>query len=184
MIAFRHADPRFPFLWEASTQPAGRWHAEGEGPAHYFADTPDGAWAELLRHEEIVDADDLPTIRRALWAVDLGDEKAARVRLEHAVATGDDTYDACQAYATRQRARGVRRLLAPSAALQPGGATGVRVEHGELPATPRDGLAIVIFGDPAALTGWQVVDRGSPPARVLERVRHLAQTMREVAQRP
>ena len=32
MIAFRHADPRFPFLWERGTQPAGRWHAMGEGP--------------------------------------------------------------------------------------------------------------------------------------------------------
>jgi hypothetical protein len=33
MIAFRQADPRFPFLWSEASQPAGRWHAEGEGPA-------------------------------------------------------------------------------------------------------------------------------------------------------
>ena len=46
----RRADPRFPFLWESSAQPAGRWHGSGEGPCHYFADTPYGAWAELLRH--------------------------------------------------------------------------------------------------------------------------------------
>ncbi len=73
MIGFRHADPRYPFLWEGADQPAARWHATGDGPAHYFSDTPDGAWAELLRHEEISDPDDLATIRRTLWAVDLGE---------------------------------------------------------------------------------------------------------------
>ena len=52
MIVFRQADPRYPFLWESPDQPAGRWHGPGEGPAHYFSDTPVGAWAELLRHED------------------------------------------------------------------------------------------------------------------------------------
>jgi hypothetical protein len=77
MIGFRQADPRYPFLWSDPSQPAARWHADGEGPAHYFADTPDGAWAELLRHEEIHDPADVVTIRRALWAVELGDEPAS-----------------------------------------------------------------------------------------------------------
>ena len=58
MIAFRHADPRFPFLREDSSQPAGRWNAPGE-LTHYFCDTPDGAWAEFLRHEEIDDPEDI-----------------------------------------------------------------------------------------------------------------------------
>src|SRR5262249_12367623 len=74
MIGFRHTDPRFPFLWEEASQPAARWHAAGEGPVHYFCDTPDGAWAEFLRHEEITDPADLITIRRTIWAVDLGEE--------------------------------------------------------------------------------------------------------------
>ena len=65
VIAFRHTDPRYPFLWECGSQPAGRWHAQGEGPAHYFNDTPDGAWAEFLRHEEITEPEDLSGIRRA-----------------------------------------------------------------------------------------------------------------------
>ena len=81
MIAFRHADPRFPFLREHDTQPAGRWHAAGEGPAHYFSDTPDGAWAEFLRHEEITEIEDLAGVRRALWAVELGEEPPARPSL-------------------------------------------------------------------------------------------------------
>ena len=33
MIAFRQVDARYPFLWDDASQPAGRWHAEGEGPA-------------------------------------------------------------------------------------------------------------------------------------------------------
>ena len=77
MIAFRQCDARCPFLWEGAAQPEGRWHAAGEGPAHYFADTPDGAWADFLRHEEIRDAADLATIRRAIWAVDIGDAAPA-----------------------------------------------------------------------------------------------------------
>ncbi len=173
MIAFRQADPRFPFLWESAAQPAGRWHADGEGPAHYFADTPDGAWAELLRHEEIVDPADLATIRRAMWAIDIGDAPATRVRLDGAIAIGDDAYPACQTYARRQRARGISRLLAPSAALQPGGATGVCVDNGEHPAAAHDGIVVIVFGPPSAFVGWQVVDAGSPPRRVLDRVRHV-----------
>jgi hypothetical protein len=172
MIAFRQADPRFPFLWESTAQPAGRWHGEGEGPAHYFSDTPDGAWAELLRHEEITDPADLSTIRRAMWAVELGDAPAVRVRLDRATAIGDDTYLSCQAYARRLRARGATRLLAPPAALRPGGATGVRVQSGERPAASHDGVVVIVFGAPASLTGWQIVDAAPPPARLLERVRH------------
>ena len=74
MIVFRQVDARYPFLWEDASQPAGRWHGDGEGPAHYFADTPDGAWAEFIRHEEIDDVADLPTIRRQMWAVEIGNE--------------------------------------------------------------------------------------------------------------
>ena len=72
MIAFRHADRRFPFLWENSSQSPGRWNAAGD-LTHYLCDTPDGAWAEFLRHEEITDPEDLLTIRRAMWAVDIGE---------------------------------------------------------------------------------------------------------------
>lgn len=175
MIVFRQADPRYPFLWSDPSQPAGRWHGEGEGPAHYFADTPDGAWAELVRHEEIADPADLATVRRALWAVDVGDEPLKAVSLPTAVVTGGvDTYPACQDHARRLRARGARRLVASSAALLPGGATGHEVVAGvERPATSRNGRVIVVFGDPEGLVGWMAVERGAPPADVLPRVRRL-----------
>ena len=165
MMAFRQADPRFPFLWESRSQPPARWHGDGEGPVHYLADTPDGAWAELLRHEEITNPADIATIRRAMWAIDIGEVGAEPVRLSPATMTGDvDSYPKCQAYARRARGRGVQRLRAPSAALLPGGATGTRVADGERPALARDGHVIVIFGAPDNLVGWPVVEAGTPPS--------------------
>ena len=173
MIVFRQADPRYPFLWSDPAQPEGRWHAAGEGPVHYFADTPDGAWAELLRHEEITDPEDAATIRRALWAVEIGDEPAQDVSLPASVAAGSHTYTECQEHARQLRARGVRRIVAPSAALVAGGASGRHVVAGaERSAEPRAGRVIAVFGLPDGLIGWKAVERGSPPADVLPRVRH------------
>jgi len=174
MIGFRQADPRYAFLWSDSTQPSGRWHVAGEGPAHYFADTPDGAWAELLRHEEIHDPADVATLRRALWAVELGDDRARAVTLKPAILLGGrDTYWACQAHARRLRARGAQRVVAPSAALVPGGAAGrVVVDALERQAPPRDGRVIVVFGEPEGLVGWKAVEHGAPPVGLISRVRH------------
>src|ERR1700688_4039229 len=120
MIAFRQVDARYPFLWEDASQPAGRWHGEGEGPAHYFADTPDGAWAEFLRHEDIDDPADLKTIRRHMWAVEIGDPPGEPVDLPLDVLTGGPgPYTRCRQHARALRATGVSRLAATSAALTP-----------------------------------------------------------------
>lgn len=179
MIAFRHADPRYPFLWEGSGQPAGRWHGEGEGPAHYLADTPDGAWAEFLRHEEITDPSDLEHIRRTIWAVEIDDTPGERPAVPEALMTGDVvTYPACQAEARRQRQRGVNRLLAPSAALLAGAASGWRVAGGLQPGPARDGYTIVLFGERPSLVGWRAAAGGGPGLDVLAKVRHFGATGR------
>ncbi len=173
MIVFRHADPRFPFLWESSDQPPGRWHGEGDGPAHYFADTPYGAWAEFLRHEEIRDPEDLAGIRRALWVVEVPRPPAARPRLVDAVLSGGPgSYAECQAEAARLRRRRARGLRAPSAALLPGGAGGWTVDGGLRPGPRRDGEIHVLFGRRSDLLGWPVVLAGRPADEVLERVAH------------
>ena len=128
----------------------------------------------MLRHEEIHDPADVATLRRALWAVELGDEPAKAVTLKPAVSTGGrDTYWACQAHARRLRARGARRLVAPSAALVAGGATGREVVDAfERPAKPRDGRVIVIFAESTGIVGWKAVEHGAPPAGLIARVRH------------
>jgi hypothetical protein len=117
MIVYRHADPRFPFLWEDASQPPARWHGPGEGPVQYFADTPDGAWAEFLRHEDITDEAELVNVRRALWAIELPDDLVLLETpgLSQRVLTGGiETYEACQREARRLRAKGAKALRAIS----------------------------------------------------------------------
>jgi hypothetical protein len=158
MIAFRQVDGRYPLLWQSAAQPAGRWHGQGEGPAHYFADSPDGAWAEFLRHEEITDEADLRTIRRQMWAVEIGGAPGVGVHVPAGtLAGGPSTYAVCQQEARRLRAAGVDRLAAPSAALNPGG---------------RDGIVIVVFGSSLEMVGWLAADAARPLPELLERVRH------------
>ena len=172
MIAFRHTDPRYPFLWEHASQPAGRWNAPGE-LTHYFSDTPDGAWAEFLRHEEILDPEDLPTIRRALWAVDIGDEPSASPELPQQTLTGGPaSWPACQRRASALREMGVRGITAPSAALPPGGAHGWRVDGGLQPGPARDGKVFALFGSRPDLVGWAATVDGRPGEELLARVRH------------
>jgi hypothetical protein len=174
MIVFRHADPRFPFLWEGSGQPAARWHAEGEGPAHYFSSTPDGAWAEFMRHEGITDAADLAGVRRALWAVELPVEPFARPRLPAGTLRGDlDSYEDCQAEARRLRAAGAAGLETISAAVRPATASGWRVTGGLRRGRPRSERVFVLFGARPDLTGWAACSPGRPRADLLPRVNHL-----------
>ncbi len=174
MILFRHTDPRLPFLWEDGSQPAGRWHDAGEGPAHYFSDTPDGAWAEFLRHEEITEAEDLVTIRRAIWAVEIDESEPAAIP-ELPAATlrgGPASYAACREAARQLRARGATRLEVPSAALKEGGAAGHRVDGGLWPGPPREARAVVLYGRRPAIVGWRAVYKGRPAEELLARVRH------------
>ncbi|HWF84192.1 MAG TPA: RES domain-containing protein [Vicinamibacterales bacterium] len=173
MIVFRQTDARYPFLWEEAAQPSGRWHAVGEGPAHYFADTPDGAWAEFLRHEGITDPEDVLAIRRQMWAVDIGDAATEAVATPASIVSGGrDTYPRCQQDADVLRARGARRLVAPSAALLPGGAGGLCVNGGVRPSSPRDGKVLVLFGLPDGLVGWVAAENGHPSVDLLPRVNH------------
>lgn len=174
MIAYRHADRRYPFLWEGLGQPPARWHAAGDPPTQYLSDTPDGAWAEFLRHEEITDPEDLGTIRRALWAVELDDEPLPASKLARSTLTGGpSSYRACRAEARRLRERGVRGLVATAAALLPGGAAGWRVRGGLQRGTPRDGKTFVLFGERPDLVGWRACDEGRPGPELLEQVRPL-----------
>ena len=176
MIWFRHTDPRYPFLWESAEQPPARWHGAGEGPVHYLADTPDGAWAEFLRHEEIRDVEDLAGVRRSLWAIDVPDEgPVPLIGVVDSVARGGlDSYPVCRAAARafRRRTR-ARAFLAPSAAVAGGGAHGWRVDGGELAGEPRDAMVLVAYGRRPDLVGWAAAHTGQPEPRLLSVVRPL-----------
>jgi len=173
MMVFRHVDPRYPFLWESSTQPPARWHGSGEGPVHYFADTPDGAWAELLRHEEIREPGDLAGISRALWTAEIPDQVDARPSLSESVLLGgQESYAECRAEAARLRSLGLQGFRSPSAALLPNGARGWIVDGGLRPGPDRNGEVHVLFGHRPDLVGWTVVNDGRPPEDLLQHVRH------------
>lgn len=173
MITYRNCDRRFEFLWEAEKQPAARWNRKDDGPVQYLADTPYGAWAEFIRHEEITDEADLVGVSRALWAVDVDVSGTAMPKIPIPVALGDaGSYPACQAEAERIRETGATGIRARSAALKKGGATGFRVEDGYDEGPQRDGFAYVLFGRRPDAVGWPVVLDGRPPAAVLERTRH------------
>jgi hypothetical protein len=176
MLAFRHADRRFPFLWEGSGQPDARWNAAGGRPVQYFADTADGAWAEFLRHEEITTAEDVETIRRAMWAIELPDDGYAEPGLPVATLTGDRaTYGACQAEARRLWEGGAPGLIARSAALRAGAASGWRVDGGLPAGPPRDGRTVALFGTRPELVGWCAA-LGGPPPELLWKVRFFGET--------
>lgn len=172
MIGYRHADSRFPFLWESEEQPEGRWHGLGEGPAHYFADSPDGAWAEFLRHEEISDPADLETIQRAIWVVNLDENDCVSPELPmHVLLGGPETYTSCQQEAQRLRTASEHAcLVAPSAALKPQGAIGWTVNNGMQPV-PTDGKVIVLYGYRSELVGWRAAI-GKPSIDLLKHVKH------------
>jgi hypothetical protein len=141
---------------------------------HYFADTPDGAWAELVRHEEIRDPEDLAAIRRMMWAIELPERPEDRPELKKELLTGGlETYPTCRREAARLRAAGAQGFRAPSAALLPGGATGWVVQGGLQPAAPRDGEVLVLFGVRPDLIAWRVAAAAPPPDDLLGRVRHL-----------
>ena len=178
MIVFRVCDSRFPFLWTASNgaqQLPARWHAEGEGPVQYFADTPPGAWAELLRHEEITDVEDLAGISARLWAVELDDVEMQEPKLAKAALSSSPAgYEICRTEARRLRAAGVRRMVAPSAALTSGESAGFHVRNtGLIRAVARDGRVIAHFGVLPDVQGWCAADSARPDPQLLGHVRPL-----------
>lgn len=173
MIVFRHADRRFPFLWETAEQPAARWHGAGEGPVAYLAETADGAWAEFLRHEEIRDAADLEGVTRAIWAIELPERPRTRPRLPPETLTGGrETWSDCQAEARRLRRRGKSAIVTPSAALLPS-PSGFRTEGGLRPGPSRRERAFVLFGPRPGLVGWCACAEGRPRGDLLPRVRQM-----------
>ncbi|MET9328378.1 RES domain-containing protein [Tsukamurella sp. NPDC003166] len=173
MRLFRNADRRYPFLWESGEQPPGRWHGVGAGPVQYLADTPDGAWAEFLRHEEITEVEDLAGVSRALWCIDIDLGEPVRVDLPESVLVGGvDSYAQCRAAAGELRAAGATAITAPSAALMPGSAGGQRVSGGAMVPGPEcDGAVVVAFGAYPDAEGWCVVEDGRPPAWLLDHIR-------------
>lgn len=175
MIVFRNCDVDVPFFWESDRQPPGRWHAAGDGPVQYTSSTPSASWAEFLRHAGITDPADLAGIERTLWAIEIPSaEPAAAPVLAGPVLMGDaGSYGACQTEAARLRATGATKLVAPSAAVVGGSASGWQSDGGLRPAPPRDEATIVLFGPRPTIVGWIASAPASPEPEIVAKTRPL-----------
>lgn len=141
----------------------------------YFADTPTGAWAEVLRHEEITDPADLAGLSARIWAVRIADVEMHEPKLPRAALTSrPDGYETCRGEARRLRAAGVGRIQAISAALKGGEGAGFQVGTAGLVRAPnRDGMVIVHFGPLPEAEGWCAAEGAHPDEQVLSQVRPL-----------
>jgi hypothetical protein len=173
VASFRVCDRRFPFLWASAAQPPARWHDAGEGPCHYLGSAPKVCWAEVLRHEEIRDPDDVEDLDCAMWVVGVTPPTGVPT-LPHDVLTGDmPSYPACHAEAQRLRAAEHAGLRAPSAAVLSGQAEVYGVDQtGQHVTQTVAAEVIAIWSTTAAVTGSPIGHGTADPA-VLADVRYL-----------
>lgn len=169
---YRSCDKRFPFVWTTDDQPEARWHGPGEGPCHYLATSPKGAWAEVIRHEGITGPDDLEDLDRALWEV-MTPTPTSRPELSDEVLVGGrSTYPQCQTEARRLRNAGARGLVAPSAALLSRGAEIVTVDESGMTSTSTYPSEVVVLFAPNRIQGIELAE-GHYGADILGDVRPL-----------
>jgi RES domain-containing protein len=109
--AFRYCSYDVPF-WARPNTRAGRWNRENDPPTQYWALTPDAAWAELIRAEDLKTEEDLDLVRMPLWVcrvpvmslVDLREPDQQQQYGLDQVAQMDDDWSACQEVAPAVRA--------------------------------------------------------------------------------
>lgn len=123
-VAFRWSSYDTP-LWARPNRSAQRWNNAGEAPTQYLSLTTDGAWAELIRSEELRTPGDVRTVSMPMWVLRIHETNIADYRtFERADAAGfppealvAEDHERCQVEGARLRAQGFRGVLTPSAAL-------------------------------------------------------------------
>lgn len=173
-VAFRYSNYDTPFWVRPNSEP-GRWHWVGDGATQYLSTTVDGAWAELIRSEQLRSEQEAARARMPMWVAEVHVQRIADYStFEKAEAAGfppdaliDDDHARCQEEGSRLRKAGFQGVVAPSAAL-PGS------------------NSLTLFGPRIAST-WQLrpllassipamkIAVGAPPEGILERVRHRGQ---------
>jgi len=121
---FRYANYDTPF-WSRNNTTDGRWHLANECAVQYLAFSPDAAWAELARREDLRTEEELALIRMPMWAIHVNQANIVDYRtFDKAEAAGFDPealiaedYSMCQAEGRRLRDAGYDGVIAPNAAL-------------------------------------------------------------------
>ncbi len=122
-VAFRWTDYDVPF-WARENSRDGRWNIAGQDATQYWSLTPEAAWAELIRSENLRTENDLDQVRMPFWiaripSLGLLDLRLDDERERHGVTDAEligDEWTPCQELATRLRGA-VRGVIAQSAAL-------------------------------------------------------------------
>ena len=171
-IVHRYSSYDTPF-WVRENSQIGRWHRRGDGATQYLSTSTDGAWAELIRNEELRAEGEVAMVSVSMWAV-LVDERmiADYSTFEHAKRSGfapealvDENYERCQLEGARLRSLGYAGVLAPSAALP--GALNLTL-FGPRMASTWDRAPFLASSIPAT-----VITKGAPPPGLLQRVRRI-----------
>lgn len=170
-VAFRYSNYDTPFWVRPNSEP-GRWHWFGDEATQYLSTTVDGAWAELIRAEDLRTEQEAALVRMPIWVAEVHVQRVADYStFEKAEAAGfppealiEDDYSLCQAEGRRLREAGIQGVLAPSAALS-------------------SSRSLTLFGPRIAST-WDLkpllasslpamkIAVGAPPEGIVERVRH------------
>jgi RES domain-containing protein len=171
-IAHRYSSYDTPF-WVRENSREGRWHNPGDGPTQYLSLSTDGAWAELIRNEELRAEDEVAMVSVSMWAVLIeGGVIADYSTFEAAERSGFDPealvseeYEQCQREGARLRRDGFSGVVAPSAALP--GALNVTLFGARMMST-WDRPKFLASSIPAT-----IITKGAPPPGLLLRVRRL-----------
>ena len=169
---FRYSSYDVPF-WVRSNTTDERWHLSGDGATQYLSATTDGAWAELIRNENLRSESDLSLVAMPLWQAKIEETRIADYHdFETAVRAGfdpealiHDDQDVCRAEGRRLRRAGFSGVIYPSSAL-PG--EEILALFGAKIALPWGSPRRLVSGIPAS-----EVTVGAPPRDLLPRVRHV-----------
>ena len=169
LTAFRWANYDVPF-WARANSRDGRWNYAGVDSTQYWSLTPSAAWAELIRHENLLTEAELDLARMPFWVCRLStamlvDFRQPTERDEHGITDEDlidDDWTACQqlAVALRERVRGV---IAPCAALPEHANITLFGRRRAVDWESRPALASTVPASRAAI--------GRPPEGLVDRVR-------------
>jgi RES domain-containing protein len=169
-VGFRYSDYDNPF-WARANTLGGRWHRGGTEPTQYLSLSPDAAWADRIRHENLTTEIEVAMIRMPLWVAKLEENRIADYStFDTAEGAGfppdalvDDDWTRCQEEGDRLRSLGFRGILAPAASLP-----------GEKCITLFGGRRAVDWEDEplvASAIRAKIVTVGSPPTDLVHRVR-------------
>lgn len=170
-VAFRYSNYDTPFWVRPNSEP-GRWHWVGDGATQYLSTTVEGAWAELVRAEELHSEQEIELVRMPMWVAEVHVQRIADYStFEKAEAAGfppdaliDDDHARCREEGRRLREGGFQGVVAPSAALS--GSSNLTL-FGPRIASTWNLKPLLASSIPA-----MKIAVGAPPEGIVERVRH------------